>query len=130
MREILRRAALVAAFAALSACASSGSAPSRPSADGPRKAADATASTGKPAFRVRDVMGKSPEELDKQFGKPALVRREGQGEFRRYTLKGCELIVILYPDDKGEKIAGHVDAAAKAAGAAKPDVAGCLAAGA
>lgn len=74
-------------------------------------------------------MGKSAEELDSQFGKPALVRREGPGEFRRYALKDCSLIVILYPDDKGEKTAGFVDSAARAAGADKPDLDACLARG-
>lgn len=124
----LRRAGMTAAAAlSLAACATSGE---KPAPSGPGRAASESGSApSKPAFRVRDVMGKSAEELDGQFGKPALVRREGPGEFRRYGLKECSLIVILYPDDKGEKTAGFVDSAARAADAEKPDLDTCLARG-
>lgn len=110
---------------AVSACATSGE---RPSRSDQGRTGDAAAPS-RPAFRVRDVMGKSAEELDKQFGAPALVRREGPGEFRRYGLKECSLIVILYPDDNGGKTAGFVDSAARAAGSEKPDLDACLARG-
>jgi hypothetical protein len=123
----MRRGLAISILAlAASACATSGEKPATP------RVADTPSSSpapSKPAFRVRDVMGKSAEELDKQFGAPALVRREGPGEFRRYALKECSLIVILYPDDNGQKTAGFVDSAARAAGAQKPDLNACLARG-
>lgn len=123
----MRRGLSVLAIAlAASACATSGEKPGAPRAEG---ASSSSTAPSKPAFRVRDVMGKSAEELDKQFGAPALVRREGPGEFRRYALKECSLIVILYPDDNGQKTAGFVDSAARAAGAEKPDLHACLARG-
>lgn len=127
--KALRRAVLTAAAAlALAGCATSGEKSAKPMTG--KAAGEKSAGTpAKPQFRVRDVMGKSAEELDSQFGKPALVRREGPGEFRRYGLKECSLIVILYPDDKGEKSAGFVDSAARAAGAPKPDLDACLARG-
>lgn len=111
---------------AVSACATS---PQKPVVKGTAATPPTAAAPSKPVFRVRDVMGKTPQELDKQFGAPALVRREGPGEFRRYTLKACSLIVILYPDDKGEKTAGFVDSAAREADAAKPNLDACLARG-
>lgn len=115
----------LAIAALLSACASGGvKAPPAPgSTSGP------AAPAGKPLHRVSDVLGKSAGELDARFGAPALIRREGAGEFRRYTLSTCSLIVILYPNDKGEKTAGYADAAAKTADAAKPDLNACLAKG-
>lgn len=122
-----RRGLLVLTMAlAASACATSGEKPAAPRAV--EKPAMSEAPT-KPVFRVRDVMGKSPEQLDKQFGAPGLVRREGPGEFRRYGLKACSLIVILYPDDNGQKTAGFVDSAARESGAPKPDLDSCLARG-
>lgn len=114
-----------AAFAALAACASTGEAP----VPSPGKTNGGAPSPERAQFRVRDVMGKGSAELDRQFGKPSLVRREGPGEYRRYTLKACQLIVILYPDETGAPIAGHVETAAKTADEQKPDLAACLARG-
>jgi hypothetical protein len=57
------------------------------------------------------------------------VRTEGAGEFRRYALADCSLIVILYTNEKGEFSAGHLDAAAKVSGEEEPDLDGCLAKG-
>lgn len=117
---------LAAAALAASGCATSGE---KPASEPQARSASGSTGPSRPVFRVRDVMGKSAEELDSQFGKPALVRREGPGEFRRYALKDCSLIVILYPDDKGEKTAGFVDSSARASGADKPDLDACLARG-
>lgn len=121
----MKAIAAAAAFATLAACASTGEAPP-PS---PGRSNGGAPSSERAQFRVRDVMGKGSTELDRQFGKPSLVRREGPGEYRRYTLKACQLIVILYPDETGAAVAGHVETAAKTANEQKPELAACLARG-
>lgn len=82
-----------------------------------------------PVYLLQDILGARASAIDELLGPPALVRREGEGEFRRYGLINCSLIVILYPDDNGAPTAAHVEAAALTAGADKPDPAECLAAG-
>lgn len=109
---------------ALAGCASDGIAPARP--ETPISAAKPSA---RPAFKVGDVLGKSADAVDRLFGSPALVRREGDGEFRRYGLKTCSVIVIFFPDERAERTAGFIDSAAKTSGEGKPDLGACLAAG-
>jgi hypothetical protein len=81
------------------------------------------------AFKVSDVEKKSAAELDALFGAPALTRKEGAGEFRRYAFSACSLIVILYPDDRGVARASHISTAALVENTANPTVEDCLAAG-
>lgn len=82
-----------------------------------------------PAFQMQDILGAKPSDIDALLGPPALTRVEGEGEFRRYTLKECELIIVLYPNDEGGKRATHIDTAARRSGMNKPDLSDCLAAG-
>lgn len=83
-----------------------------------------------PAYQLNEVLGASADDIDALLGAPALVRREGSGEFRRYGLKACSLIVILYPDESiGVPTASHVEATALRAGDDKPDPEMCLAKG-
>ena len=82
-----------------------------------------------PVYVLDDILGASPDQVDTLLGEPTLTRREGTGEYRRYALQGCTLIVILYPDETGAARATHVDAAAQTAGAEKPDLSACLARG-
>ncbi len=82
-----------------------------------------------PAFRAGDLEGKDGADLDAALGAPDLTRVEGPGEFRRYTLAECALIIILYPDDQGVKRAARLDAGALLAGEEKPDLDRCLARG-
>lgn len=82
-----------------------------------------------PVYQVQDILNAKSSDIDALLGPPALTRREGEGEFRRYTLKQCELIVVLYPDDDGARRATHIDTGAQHSGSAKPALAECLAAG-
>lgn len=82
-----------------------------------------------PVFTRADVMSKTALELDASFGEPALVRREGKGEFRRYDLDRCGLIVILLANGAGEMAVTRIDAAAKTSDVAAPDVDHCLSGG-
>lgn len=82
-----------------------------------------------PAYVLSDILDAPAAAVDALLGPPALTRREGAGEYRRYGLSACTLIVILYPDDAGVARARHVDAAALNADEDKPDLAACLAAG-
>jgi len=82
-----------------------------------------------PAYELSDVLGASAGDVDALLGPPALVRREGKGEYRRYGLKTCALIIILYPDETGAAKAAHVEATALTSDAEKPDPQACLAAG-
>ena len=81
------------------------------------------------SYDVNDILGADKAAIDALLGAPALTRREGEGEFRRYTLNACELIVVLYPDETGVGRAAHLDTAARSSGVAKPDLNACLAAG-
>ena len=119
--------ALALAFITLSGCAATTN-------PGPPLQKATSTTPAAPAFKADDVMGKSAQEIDALFGDPALKRREGNGEFRRYALADCNIIVILYPDEKdtGSEPPSHVRtfyASAKTAGAAKPDADRCLATG-
>ncbi len=116
--------AAACAFAFLAGCATSGV------PEGP-KAMDAAEKPipKDPVFRLTQILGAAPERVDVLLGAPDLTRREGAGEYRRYTLSRCALIVILYPDNSGRVRAAHVDATALRSGQDKPDVDDCLAAG-
>ncbi len=129
----IRRIAIGAAgFSALllSACATG------PATTGERSApaaAAAKAVPAKPVFARADVIGKSAKEIDERLGPPQLTRIEGPGEYRRYALAACNLVVILYPEEQAgpgrEARSTHVEAAAKRANDPRPDLDACLAAG-
>ncbi len=82
-----------------------------------------------PVYVLSDISGASPQVLENLLGAPSLTRREGNGEYRRYDLSTCALIIILYPDEGGVVRAAHIDTAAVNAGGDKPDLNACLAAG-
>ncbi len=113
--------AILAALLFVTACASTDQNAPRPVA-GP-------AAPSAPVFQLNDILGAAPATLDDRLGAPALTRREGDGEFRRYSLSTCTLIVILYPDDRGAVRAAHVDTAALTSDEEKPNLEACLAAG-
>jgi len=116
----IRACAGALGFLTLAACATA------PAADAPAAQAP-PAAPSRPAINPDDILGQRPDALDQLLGAPSLTRREGQGEFRRYARGDCTLIVIVYPDDKGEPRVAHLAAAARASGAAKPAVEDCLA---
>lgn len=91
--------------------------------------AAAPAEPAAPVYVMGDFLGADAGAVDALLGAPALTRREGAGEYRRYALSTCTLVIILYPDDNGESHVAHVDATALKAGAEKPDLEDCLAAG-
>lgn len=82
-----------------------------------------------PVFEAKDVLGAAGSKVDAMFGPPLLTRREGAGEYRRYRLKTCTLIVVLYPDETGAPRVTHADATALHSDDDKPDLKACLAAG-
>lgn len=96
-------------------------------APGPETQAGAPGAPSRPAIDPGDLMGQSPATLDEILGKPALTRREGPGEYRRYALEACALIIILYPDEQGQSRVAHLDAAALRSGEENPAVEDCLA---
>lgn len=110
------------AFFLLAACATASKPPAAETADEP------VAPAG-PVYVLSDILGAPTEAIDALLGEPALVRREGRGEYRRYGLSACTLIVILYPDDQGVVRAAQVDAAAHRSGEEKPELDDCLAQG-
>ncbi len=82
-----------------------------------------------PVFAAGDIMDAEVSSIDELLGEPTLTRQEGDGEYRRYTLSSCVLIVILYPDEQGRSRAVHLDAVAQNSEADKPDLNACLAGG-
>lgn len=115
-----------AVIALLSLAAGCASAPD--SAEAPAKPAARSAKPA-PAYVLSDILGANAGRLDAMFGAPALTRKEGAGEYRRYALTTCTLIVILYPDERGVGKVAHVDATATHSAGQKPDLNACLAAG-
>lgn len=111
---------MVFASIALSACATTGSnAPSSVDAGAPTK----------PVFLLSQISGKDGKDLDALLGAPDLARTEGAGEFRRYALAQCSLMIVLYPDESGVKRASSIDAGALKSGEENPDLDACLAGG-
>lgn len=121
---MLRALACLSAPLALAACATAGGAvQGRPALGGEGDFPE------KPVFLMADIAGKEAADLDALLGAPDLARSEGAGEFRRYRLAECALLVILYPDEEGVKRAASVDTGALKSGEEKPDVDRCLAHG-
>lgn len=121
---MLRALACLSGSLALAACATAGGAgEGRPAPGGEGDFPET------PAFLIADIAGKEAADLDALLGAPDLARSEGAGEFRRYRLAECALLVILYPDEKGVKRAANIDAGALKSGEAKPDIDRCLARG-
>ncbi|PQA88208.1 hypothetical protein [Hyphococcus luteus] len=116
-----RHCAFFGLFSLAAACAS---APE--SAEAPVTAPPAPA---EPVYRLADILGARASAIDEMFGAPALTRKEGAGEYRRYALTTCTLILILYPDETGVSKVAHVDATATHSAGEKPDLEDCLAAG-
>ncbi|GJL90642.1 hypothetical protein [Hyphococcus sp.] len=107
--------------ASLAACATA------PNTSTPKAAKPAAPAA--PVYELGDLQGARAGDVDALLGAPALTRREGDGEYRRYALTTCTLIVILYPDETGVAKVAHVDATATSSNDAKPDLSACLAAG-
>jgi len=78
------------------------------------------------AYIAGDLLGLSAPVLESAFGAPALTRREGEGEFRRYSFETCALLVFLYPNDAGVDAVRHLDATALSGDAPRPSVDSCL----
>ena len=110
---------LLAAGLAAAGCATTTAPVSPAAARAPAKA----------VFLVADFENATAAQIDEKLGAPALTRIEGTGEFRRYTLARCALIVILYPDDKGARRAATLHAGALVSGEKAPPLDDCLAAG-
>ena len=110
------------AFISLAACASGGDTP-------PPTIVSAPAAPAEPAYLRSDIDGASAAALDALFGDPGLIRKEGDGEFRRYQLAECALLVILYPDETGTPRTAHMEATALSSDREKPNLDACLAAG-
>ena len=107
-------------FSLAAACATAPAPVAAPGAD------DAPAA---PVYVLSDLLGANAGKVDDMLGAPSLTRSEGAGEYRRYALTTCTLIVILYPDETGVAKVAHVDATATHSAGEKPDLNACLAAG-
>lgn len=92
----------------------------------PAAGVSAPTAPARPAIDPGEILGKTPAAVDQLLGPPALTRREGRGEFRRYSLGDCALLVMVYPDGEGDPRVTHLDAAATSSGAEKPSVERCL----
>ncbi len=113
--------ALFGLLSLAAACATTPESAEAPPAPAPQPAA--------PVYVLADILGARAASVDDMFGAPALTRKEGAGEYRRYALTTCTLILILYPDETGVSKVAHVDATATHSEGEKPDLEACLAAG-
>lgn len=123
MRNFKTTAASALTAFSLAACATTPDAPS------PEISAPTPAVPSAPIYVVSDFENATAEAIDGLLGPAALTRKEGDGEYRRYSLSECALIIILYPDETGARRAAHLEATALSSGAAKPSLEDCLAAG-
>ena len=112
--------AVFAAFSLAAACAT---------APAPVASPAAPKAPAAPVYVLSDLIGANAGKIDDMLGAPSLTRSEGAGEYRRYTLTTCTLIIILYPDEMGVSKVAHVDATATRSAGEKPDLNACLAAG-
>ncbi len=127
-RRVAAMTAMTLAVAGLTACAAT------PTADPAPIAAPAPAyefDPANPAFRREDVLGRTAAEIDALLGAPALVRTEGAGEFRRYDLALCGLVVLLAAEDGADRVAKELYASAPTSGdeGEAPTAARCLGVG-
>ncbi len=122
MRRLL---ILLTAPFTIAACATAGP---QTAASGASASAD-EAFLERPEFRLSQIEASEAADLDALLGAPDLARVEGMGEFRRYTLSSCALLVILYPDETGVRRVRNVESGALKSGAEKPDLTLCLARG-
>ncbi len=120
---MLRAIAFLMLGALMAGCATTGGAPAS------QTGAAAPGNASSPQYALSDIEGKTAAELDQLLGAPALARSEGSGEFRRYTLTQCALLVVLFPGEDGVKRAAKVDAGALKSDEEKPELKQCLAAG-
>lgn len=81
------------------------------------------------AYVESEFAGRTASEIDALLGTPALSRREGEGEFRRYDFVRCAFILVLYPDEAGVVRVNDLYAGAKSTGGDAPDLEHCLAGG-
>ncbi len=119
--RFLMRLSPVALYLLIAACATA--------PDSSKPAAVKASAPVAPVYRLADLQGARASEIDALLGAPALTRREGNGEYRRYSLTTCTLILILYPDETGAGKVAHVDATAASSTGGKPDLDACLATG-
>ncbi|WP_425410469.1 hypothetical protein [Hyphococcus sp.] len=112
----------------IAVCLASAACATAPQTPGPEPIA-APIAPAPPAFRLDEFLGAGPDAVDAMLGAPALTRKEGAGEYRRYSLSTCSLIIILYPDETGTQKVAHVDTTALQSASEKPDLEDCLAAG-
>jgi hypothetical protein len=50
---------------------------------------------------AQGLVGSTPQILNAEFGKPALLRVDGTAQVWLYHAAGCGLNLILYPDSSG-----------------------------
>ena len=80
-----------------------------------------------PRLLPGDFTGLDAANTDALLGQqPAAIIREGAGEIRRYANQQCNLLVILYPDGRGQRSVQTIESTSFYSGAAKPDLQTCL----
>ncbi len=79
-----------------------------------------------PKFFSGDLLGLEASQIDGLLGTPSFVRREGQGQFRRYDGQKCNLIVLLTRDASGRIVSTGLEAASFFSSSGKPDLQECL----
>lgn len=137
-RSLLSPAGLTAAIslAALSACQTPPVPEDpRPAAPTPQAEAPATPEPrAKPAnsrpaavpARDSDFLGKPPSALDAALGEPAFVRREGQGEFRRYDTPRCRVYAVITTENGSRPLIRTLSVGSASAAQAAPSLSDCL----
>lgn len=91
--------------------------------------AGALAEPALPAFSKADFIDRPPADLEGLLGRPALVRREGAGEFRRYDTQNCRLYAVVFPDEGGQPVVKNLSVGPLISGAVAPEFARCFVTG-
>ena len=101
-------------------------APARPPAEAPSAAAGPAGTTNTLTnipWHASALLGATPEAVRAALGEPMLRREEGPAEVWLYTGGGCQLDIVLYPGEAGQRVA-HVQA--RAGGITQRTEAACL----
>ena len=82
-----------------------------------------------PEITREEFLGQPPGNLEILLGAPALTRREGPGEFRRYDTATCRVYAVVFPGEGGRPVIRSLSVGALTAGYPAPEFASCFVTG-
>ncbi|MEO1707968.1 MAG: hypothetical protein AAFR69_09575 [Pseudomonadota bacterium] len=104
-----------------------GSAAAAPTVSASPNNATASPAPVAPRLQPGDLVGADAQTADALLGAaPVGIIREGSGEIKRYAGADCMLLVILYPDNRGNRTVQAVEGSAARTSAPPTNTQSCL----